>query len=212
MATETLPSASLTSIAQAKKINLIVMPDGETIAAWDGLKLWDIARGGTLTSVASAAARTALTPNAGDHAIQTDDNTFWVYSGSAWVEVIAAAKAKRQTLVLPVKDNDSTIAVWAPGAAISITGISFVRSETAAATLTVSIAKITAATAGDAVDLTTAENIAGGTNSAVQALGLDEVGGDLPIAVTAAQALLFTVAAGNGTVAPLAVTFFIDYV
>lgn len=118
---------------------------------------------------------------------------------------------KREALVIPVKDNDSTVFTWFPGKAISISAIKFARGETAGSTLTVSMDLVTAATAADTVQLATAVDVAAGTNAAVQTFTPDEAGGALPIAVTAAQAILITVAAGNGTVAPLALTLFVDY-
>lgn len=125
----------------------------------------------------------------------------------------AGVTTKRAIVEVPIADNDISIATWALAKSIDIHAISFSCGEDPASTLIVSIAKVTAATAGDAVNLTTSEDIAGDTQAGqITALTLDESGGDVPIAVSALQALLFTVTAGNGSVAPRSVTFYIDYV
>lgn len=129
------------------------------------------------------------------------------------VKPTAPTVLQRAVVEVPLADNDISIATWALGKSIDIRAISFSCGEDPGSTLVVDISKVTAATAGDPVALTTVEDIAGGTQAGqITALDLDEVGGDIPIDVTAAQALLFTVTAGSGTVAPRSVTFYIDYV
>ena len=72
---------------------------------------------------------------------------------------------------------------------------------------------MTASRGAGTTALTTDEDLAAGTQAVqVTALALDEAGGDIPIAMSATQALLFSVTAGNGTVAPRSVTFFVDYI
>ena len=125
----------------------------------------------------------------------------------------APSRTKTATLVIPVNDNDSTVIAWFLAKALRITGFRFARGETAAAALTMSVDKITASTAAVVAQLATAVDISGGTNGALQAFTPDESpAGDLPIDLTNLQGLAFTVAAGNGTVAPRAVTVHIDYV
>lgn len=129
------------------------------------------------------------------------------------IKPTAPTVTKRATLDVPLVDNDISIATLFLGIAHDIRAISYSCGEDPASTLVVDISKVTASTAGDAVALTTAEDLAGGTQAGqVTALDLDEAGGDIPIAMTALQALLFTVTAGNGTVAPRSVTFYVDYV
>lgn len=120
---------------------------------------------------------------------------------------------QRAVFTTGIKNNDTAISTWAIGRSIDVRAISWACGEDPAAALTVTIARITAADASGSTDLTTAEDIAGGTqNGQVTALTLDEAGGDIPIAVSATQALLFSVIAANGVVDPVTVTFFIDYV
>ncbi len=120
---------------------------------------------------------------------------------------------KRATIDVPLADNDISIATMFLALSHDIRAISYACGEDPGSTLVVSIDKITASTAAVVAALTTSEDLAAGTQAGqVIALALDEAGGDIPIAVTALQALLFTVTAGNGTVAPRSVTFFVDYV
>ncbi len=118
---------------------------------------------------------------------------------------------KREVIVIPVTDNDDTLFTWFPGRAVSIVALSFARSEAAGSTLTVSADKITASTAAVVAALATDVDVATGTDGAVQTFTPDEAGGALPIALTKLQGLAITVSAGNGTVAPLALTLIIDY-
>ena len=120
---------------------------------------------------------------------------------------------QRATIDIPLVDNDISIATLFLGVSHDIRAISYACGEDPGSTLVASIDKITASTGAVVAALTSSEDLAGGTQAGqVTALTLDEAGGDIPIDVTALQGLLFTVTAGNGTVAPRSVTFFVDYI
>ena len=125
--------------------------------------------------------------------------------------VIPVNPPKVKEITIPLADNDVSVQTWYPSATISISNITFSRGEAAGSTLVASLDKVTAATAADTVSLATSVNLAAGTSGAVQTFDPDEVGGDFPIAVTVNEALIFTVTAGNGTVAPRSVTFWVTY-
>lgn len=125
----------------------------------------------------------------------------------------APTAMKRVAFTATIKNNDTAISTLALGRDIDIHAISWACGEDPAATLTVTIAKVTASDASGSTALTTTEDIAGGTqNGKVTALGLNQAGGDIPIDVTSAQALLFSIIAGNGVTDPVQVTFFVDYI
>lgn len=129
------------------------------------------------------------------------------------VKPTAPTVTKRATIEIPLVDNDISIATLFLGIKHDIRDISFSCGEDPASTLWVDITRMTASDGTGTTALTTAEDLAGGTQAGqVTSLTLDEAGGDIPIAMTALQALLFTVTAGNGTVAPRSVTFYVDYV
>ena len=141
-------------------------------------------------------------------------------AGQRWLALtlkpaVGQATLKRVKHTVTVKNNDTAISTWAGLLRdIDIHAISWACGEDPAATLTLTLAKITAATGADAVALTTAEDLAGGTQAGqVTALALNVTpAGDFPLAIAKTEALRFSLIAGNGVIDPVQVDFYIDYI
>ena len=128
----------------------------------------------------------------------------------------AGVTVKRAKHTAVVKNNDTAISGFHDlvGKSVDIHSIGWSCGEDPAAALTVTVAKVAAADGSGSVALTTAEDIAGGTqNGKITALAMNVTpAGDYPIALAATEALLFSLIAANGVTDPVQVDFYIDYI
>lgn len=127
------------------------------------------------------------------------------------VPVIPAAPTKRMIVTIPVTPSASQYAHWYPPEGVTPTAYKFVRGGTAAGTCTVALDRITKSTGAVATALSTAVNVAAGTNDVEQSFAPSVAIAGANHALTSAQGLKITVAAGAGA-SPPPITFIVEYV
>lgn len=117
---------------------------------------------------------------------------------------------KREVITIPVTASASQFANWNPPAGVVPVGYKFVRGGNAPGTCTVAVDRITKATGAIETALSTAVNVAAGTNDVEQTFTPSVAISGTNHAITAAQGLKFTVAAGAGA-SPPPITMVVEY-
>lgn len=122
----------------------------------------------------------------------------------------APTTLKRQIITIPVTASASQFAHWNPPAGVVPTGYKFVRGGAAPGTCTVAIDRITKSTGAVQAALSTAVNVAAGTDDVEQTLTPSVAISGTNHALATTQGLKFTVAAGAGA-SPPPITVIVEY-